>query len=329
MGKKSWYWPLLIFVMCTISAQAAAETRFAFVQYEVEAENYRSPDAFQTDIEALVHTAVNGGAECVVFPEYINVFLALMPLSRRLEGIDSVAAGVELLRNVYGDNIGLKEFFILQLPEVRELMDRIWGGLAKRYGIWIVAGTAFAAENGSGPSPPGSAYLDPPPVEPVGPPSLYNRLFVYSPDGEIVYTQDKVYLTPFEKDTVGLDAGRVAAAHLIHIKKTLCGFTICRDTFFDDWETGFSGADLWIDLKANGDVYDTDAEAVFETALPERIRNTGISLGATVCLNGSFMELFWEGPSSVIKPASIAAGFETIVEAASPVQEEILLYIVE
>lgn len=306
--KIRYRFPAVCLWFLLLAAAAGAETRFALVQYEVDRDVYRDADSFQTEIGGLLEAAVRGGAECVIFPEYTNVFLSILPLADELDSIDSMDDGLALIQQLYGEETGLREYFIRQSPEVRRIMDSVWGTAAADYGIWIVAGTAFTADDD-------------------GPRSgLFNRLFVYGPQGDVIYTQDKVYLTPFEKDVVGLDPGRLEDAGLLAIGDALCGFSICRDTFFEAWEARLGGADLWVDVKANGAEFTAETEKLFATALPERIRNTGVRRGATVCLTGEFLELFWEGRSFVVQAAPFPQGYITILEARNHVGEEILFF---
>ncbi len=297
----------LLFSLFTLDSLFGEDVHFAFVQYRVEKNTYRSEESFARDVEALVSEAVNKGSEVVVFPEYTGVFLATIPLSEELEGLGSIGEGISLLRTHYGAEVNLKDFFILRSREVQRLMDTVWGGIAEKYGIWIVAGTAFVA----GPEK-----------------SLYNRLFIYAPDGDVCYTQDKVYQTPFEKGVVGLDGGRVDDAQTVVLEGIECGFTICRDTFFEVWNKEFSELDLWVDLKANGDEFDAGARETFKEALPERIQETHVEMGATVCLTGGFLELFWEGKSSVIRSAPNKRGYTSVVEARRDDGEQILYTVV-
>lgn len=306
--KKKYRFRTLCLWFLLFAAAAGAETRFALVQYEVDRDAYRDAESFQTEIGGLLEAAVRGGAGCVIFPEYTNVFLSVLPLADELDSIDSMDEGLALIQQLYGGDTGLRDYFIRQSPEVRRIMDSVWGAAAARYGVWIVAGTAFTADDGG----------------PRG--GLYNRLFVYGPQGRVIYTQDKVYLTPFERDVVGVDPGRLEDAELLAIGDELCGFSICRDTFFDAWEARLGGADLWVDVKANGAEFTAETEKLFATALPERIRNTGVRYGATVCLTGEFLELFWEGRSAVIAAAPFPQGYETVLEARDHIGEEILFF---
>jgi len=285
----------------------SAQTTFAFVQYEIDIETYAGPEVFKSDMKKIVRSAVQSGAECVVFPEYTNVFLATFPFAEELAAVLSMEEGLLLIQSRFGKESDLRDFFLLQAPEVRKIMDNVWGGLAAEYNVWIAAGTAFASGN----------------TDTGG---LYNRLYIYNPAGKLSYTQDKVYLTPFESGVIGLDSGNLKDSRTIEIGDIECGFTICRDTFFDEWEQLFGQVDVWIDVKANGAEFNRQTEELFRRALPERISQSDAAGGATVCLTGSFLELFWEGRSSIILKDFGQEGYKVVREARSALGQEILFW---
>jgi len=101
-------------------------------------------------------------------------------------------------------------------------------------------------------------------------------------------------------------------------------FSICRDTFFDDWQERFESADIWVDLKANGQDFTKETEVLFSHALPERIAEGPVELGATVCLTGEYLDLFWEGRSSVIEKTDAREGPKVLLAVKSPEEQEIL-----
>ena len=76
--------------------------------------------------------------------------------------------------------------------------------------------------------------------------------------------------------------------------------TICRDTFLKQWETLYTEGYLWIDIKANGVAYTQDQKSLFTRALPARLGQTDIPFGITACLTGDFLDLLWEGESSIL-----------------------------
>ncbi|MFW5745525.1 MAG: hypothetical protein ACOC2D_19800, partial [Spirochaetota bacterium] len=174
---------------------------------------------------------------------------------------------------------------------------------ADRYEVVLVAGTLFAADGDRG-SAAGTG--------------LRNRLLVYGPDGELAYTQDKVYLTPVETDFLGIEPGRVEDAAPVVVDGVKIGLTICRDTFFDSWESRLGGVDLWIDLRANGEPYSDEVYRRFLGTLPERVATTDASAGLNASLTGEFLGHVWAGPSY-----AVAADGSRIAASEEPIGTEI------
>ncbi len=282
---------------------SAAPLKAALVQYEVQRADYSSEARFAASVGELTAEAAAEGAEIVVFPEYINVFLAAVPLAEQLTAADSLPQILQLLQQRHGRPVSLPEYLRMQSADTRAIMDRVWGRLARRHQLWILAGSSFVTEGTE----------------------LYNRAYVYGPDGKVAYRQDKVFLTPFEKETVGLSPGIIADARVFEAAGVDIALTLCRDTFFDEWNGQMKSADLWVDLKANGAEFDQQARQLFTEALPERIAETDVPYGATVCLTGRFFDLFWEGRSSLTVPADTARGYKTIKKTDEPDEEELLL----
>jgi predicted amidohydrolase len=121
---------------------------------------------------------------------------------------------------------------------------------------------------------------------------------------------------------LGLAPGSLECAAVFRVEGAPVGFTICRDTFMDEWDSHFDELLLWIDVKANGVAYDARQRANFRKALPERIAQSGVPYGLTVCLTGSFLDLFWEGRSSFI--ARSEGTTVPLVTAASHDEQELL-----
>jgi len=298
-------------------APAGPPVKAALVQYEVRAADYQSEAAFAERVGALTAEAAARGAKILVFPEYINVFLAALPLGRRLALTDTLPGALQLVQEYHRRPVGLREHLRLQSSSTREVMDRVWGSLARRHNVWIIAGSAFVAETDKAASAPKKR------------PQLLNRAFVYAPSGQVAYTQDKVYLTPFEKNTIGLSPGDISEARVFEAAGLDIALTLCRDTFFDIWNSRMGEADVWVDLKANGVEFDQQSRQLFREAVPERIAETEVPYGFTVCLTGRYLELFWEGRSSVVVPADQGAGYKTIQKTEKPVGEEMLIIKIE
>ena len=299
--------PLLLgMVTCAFGKPESGEKfTISAVQFSVEEDLYRSEKRFYRHVEAIIRREVEQNRpDLIVFPEYTSVFLALMPYYETVAAAESLEEGITRLYKKYPGVTSVRSIF-LNDTDVFRRMDRIWGSLADDWDLFIAAGTAFVPEeDGSGK---------------VG---LRNRLFLYGPEGGLEYTQDKVYLTEFETEVVGVDSGSPDEARLVDLRGLPFAFTICRDTFFEVWEDRFEDAYVWLDVKANGTKYDEDQARNFETALPERIASSPVPFGITVCLTGSFLDLFWEGESSIVR--NTGDDVELIEKSERPDTQDIL-----
>lgn len=273
---------LLLFLPTLLFGRPGGGFRVTAVQFEVREEYYTGPAAFEAAADEIIQKAVRSfSPHLIVFPEYTSAFLALTDTAEVLENSASVEDGIGTLRRRGVSVQNLHDFFYDQSEETAQLVDKIWGRLAKKYHVYIIGGSYFHGGEKSE--------------------KLYNRLVVYGPEGRRIYQQDKVYLTEFETDRLSLSPGNPERHEGFYIDDTWVVFTICRDTYFDDWDKGYRGADLWIDLKANGAEYDEEARKSFKRALPVRLEESRVPRGITVCLVGEFLDLFWEGRTSFIQ----------------------------
>ena len=313
--------------------------RFGVVQLEVSTELCTDAEAMTYHVEAVVRRIADGtdrrndgdsAIDLIVFPEYTSALLSIaMVFGDELDSGGTLKDIVESVgTSIHAGATGYVYPSALALPPQRpsvpagvsssraiaqllpaladtvDAIDETWSVIARRYGIYILAGTYFARDKSG---------------------EIHNRAILYDPRGARIYEQDKVYLTPFEINILGLSPGRISDARTVRIEDTDLAFTICRDTFFDVWEEDFAEADLWFDLKANGKAFTDEQMRLFETALPERIKNSGIETGATVCLVGEFLSFFWEGQSSIVAYDE-TVGYSVVSEAPTPTDAAILVF---
>jgi predicted amidohydrolase len=281
--------------------------RVAAVQLEIRQSDLRSVEVFRSRIESLVMRCLPFQPDLIVFPEYTSVFLALIPYYPVIRESASAEEGIERLSARDPLIAGLRDLFLLNSGLTERLMEDIFATLAGRHGVAIIPGTYFAWSG------------------PEGGADLVNRVVVYDNNGEIVYTQDKVFLTPFEEHLLGISPGLLERAEPIVIQQKRIGITICRDTFFSQWQQVLSGVDLWIDIKANGAVFTEQERQGFRRAVPARIEEGDIPFGLTVCLTGSLLDMIWEGESSLARNDP-GEEIRFVERAASASEEEILFF---
>ncbi|MDA3951295.1 MAG: hypothetical protein PF508_18960 [Spirochaeta sp.] len=248
----------------------------ALIQFAVEEEEYTDHARFRREIDQLLQVAVNRhGAEFVVFPEYVNVFALLDNYSRRITGAEEIDDLAPIIGAAGGIPQLLRQEIRTDTPEIKA----IWSELARTYGVWILAGTAFV-ETGDG--------------------ALRNQAWLFAPDGRLSYRQDKVFLTPFERHELRLTPGNISRARPFEIDGVSFGLSICRDSYFDEWEVPYADVDLWLDVRANGEIWNGAVRRRFDTAMPERVAETAVDGGLSTSLNGAYLEMVWQGPAFVV-----------------------------
>jgi predicted amidohydrolase len=289
------------------ASDRAGELRVAAVQLEIGQSDLRSVAAFRSRIESLVRRCLAFEPDLIVFPEYTSVFPAVIPYYDEIRASQSAEEG--LSRISAGDPLidSFRDLFLLSSGFAERVMEGTFATLARQHGVAIIPGTYFAWSNRGGEV------------------ALVNRVVLYDEEGRITYSQDKVFLTPFEVDVLNLSPGRLEEAEPFSLKGRRIGITICRDTFFSEWQRVHSGVDLWIDIKADGAPSTEEQRQRFLRALPARLEEGNIPYGLTVCLTGSLLEMLWTGWTSLARkdPGEAVRYLE---EAASPTEEQILLF---
>jgi predicted amidohydrolase len=298
---------ILLIVGSTSTAADSQVLRVAAVQLKIQQSDLRSFSAFRSRIEALVMRCMDFEPDLIVFPEYTSVFLALIPYYPVI--LESQSAEDGLSRINARDPLinGFRDLFLINSGLVERVMEEVFASLARRHGVAIIPGTYFAW------------------IERDQEAALVNRLVVYDHSGTITYTQDKVFLTPFEEQLLEISPGVLEQAEPIVLQGQRIGITICRDTFFSDWLQVLSGVDLWIDIKANGALYTQEERQRFLRAVPARISEGDIPYGLTVCLTGSLLDMVWEGESSLARKDP-GQEIRFVEKASSASQEEILFF---
>lgn len=263
------------------------------VQFAVHPADFASIERFRARVDATTSRAVDHyGADLVVFPEYTTAIAAFSTFI--------TAAGPEIPADLPGHVLrsaleagrgevppasAMEPFHNLVADSARDTAVRLrslWAAVARRYEVWIIAGTALVPGDAGG---------------------VRNRAWVFAPDGTLAYRQDKVFLTEYEQVVLGLDPGTVTRARAFRINGVDLGLTICRDSYFDVWERRFGQVDAWIDIRANGEPWSQSVRRRFDTALPERVAETAVPQGVSASLTGRLFGLLWQGPAFVVDPA--------------------------
>jgi predicted amidohydrolase len=169
-----------------MGAMAVERIRVASLQYFIRP--VQTFEQFREQVEALAETAVDYKCQLLVFPEYFSVQLLTLgnvkrPIPEQIR---------ELAR---------------QVPRFREIM----GGLARRLGLHIVAGTIPVMDDGSD--------------------SVYNECMFFGPGGQFG-VQGKLHMTRFESED-----WRISPRNRLRVFETAFGkvaIAICYDVEFPE-----------------------------------------------------------------------------------------------
>lgn len=159
------------------------KVRLACVQYQMR--RVRDFDEFAAQVEYFVDTAADYRADFVLFPEFLSV--QLLSQTETLSSIE----GIRHLATLADD--------------FRELM----AGQARKYGVYIIAGSHPVAEDQH----------------------LFNECFIFRPDGTYV-SQRKLHITPAERKYWGITGG--SELILLQTPKVKIGVQICYDIEFPE-----------------------------------------------------------------------------------------------
>ena len=268
-----------------VATEATEPLETVLVQYAVDPVDYATIERFHEQIDRIVAEAVaDSHPDLIVFPEYTSVFALFSEFitPRGQVQLEKIPPEVLTLLDSEKEPASTDEahhFIRHQAERYAEEILEMWAAVAAEHDVWILAGSGFvpAAQGG-----------------------VHNRVWVFNRFGELTYYQDKVFLTAFERENLGVVSGSVSDAEVFEVEGMNLAVTICRDSYFDAWEREFSEADAWIDVRANGEAYSAAVRRRFNTALPERVAETAVPLGLSTSLNGRFLQLFWQGPAFVV-----------------------------
>jgi len=267
---------LAFFTTSILSARAAAEPEKSLVtgavQFAVSREVYTSPESFRRaietaldNLEAEAFAIGSSPLNLAVFPEYTSAFLGLSFLSpEEITALSADPAGNRFLMS-----------WALRMAEPQIIS--IWSEISRERAYAILAGSTLILDTDG---------------------NIRNRALLFSAEGELIWTQDKVFPGDPEVNLLKLKSGRISDARPFEINGYKIVTTICRDTYHQEWEKALPEAHLWIDIKANELPY---TRAYYNGALAERLPNSPTGNGLTVSLSGSIMGFTFTGPTEYLK----------------------------
>lgn len=272
---------LLLLAPACLFSRAAAENNgyltIGAIQFAVSEDIYSSTDSFRSAVnealDRLESEAASDSAgrplDLAIFPEYSSAFLGLSFLSS------------DEIRSLAAEPAAQRLLIIKALSTAEPELMAIWSEISRQRGYAILAGTALIVDSEGG---------------------IRNRALLFSPDGQLIWTQDKVFPGLPETILLNLQTGKVSEAGVFEIDGFRIVTTICRDTYNQVWEQSLPDADLWIDIKANELAYTVE---YYSQALPARLPGSAIDTGLTVSLAGEMLGFSFTGPTEFLNDTSV------------------------
>ncbi len=177
---------------------------------QVELRLFKDPLEYISSMHRLLKEAVADEACMVVFPEYNNLSLLGM-----LPGIEEALGESDNNNEKPGLNgITLADIFTFLNPVFQPLVHRIYARFASAYRLYIMAGSYIISDDNK---------------------TVVNRAFLFSPDGHLIGTQDKVNLMPMEEE-LGFKRGE--EIKVFHTEAGRIGMPVCMDaTYYETFRT--------------------------------------------------------------------------------------------
>lgn len=297
--------------------------------------DYASESRFEAKLDGYLASAkaqgLIGERTVAIFPEYIGTWLAAVDEKAEVYEVRRLDQAMEtvVLNNVFSflrwlpfsrrGERAKDALFHLKAGRMAAIYHRVFGTLAARYHVTIVAGSIVLPN----PSVQGGQLI-------VGSGPLYNMSAVYGPQGAIFETLvRKAFLVADELPF--LQAGDVAALPVFNTPAGKLGVLVCADSFFPaayealrkqgveliavpsylsesavwrkPWR-GYSGSPAPVGVDSADIGHISESQAWFKYALAGRLKDSGAVAGMNVFLRGRMWNLGDDGPPYAVSSTS-------------------------
>lgn len=209
------------------------------VQQRLEAAEYADPARLQRQLGSLLEAGLrqlpDGLPVLAAFPEDAGTLLVFVDDAEILRAQRELSAAAQALarRHLWGlartrlrrRVSTIRALFLERAPAAHQAYVEIFGGLARRYGCYLVGGSAVfpphRLEGGIATLAPGT--------------DVFNTTYLFDPDGRVVGSQRKVHLVEMEAEG-NLDLTPAPLDSLVVTPTPVgrVGIAICYDAFHDD-----------------------------------------------------------------------------------------------
>jgi predicted amidohydrolase len=269
--------------------------RAAAVQAELRL--VQDPLAYVEQMYHHVRTATDRGAQLVVFPEdNATHLLGLLP------GLKDLPAGATLTGALHqlGPDVKVADIFAYLTPVSRSVYFTTFAELARRFEIFIMAGSIVAA-NDQG--------------------RVTNTAYLFGPDGQLVGVQEKLHLLPLESEW-GLAPGSELLVYSSPLGKL--AMPVCMDaTYFETFRLlSLMGAEVV--MLPSADVVYTHWKAL--RGIWPRVQESLVYGIKSTLVAHDFFGLNLAGRSCICAPMELTPkGDGMLAEAQSHDKEEVVV----
>lgn len=293
----------------------------AAIQIQAALDHYASAAAFEQKVSSVLSQVADKAGKntdvLVVFPEDFGLGLVLTEDYPAITSCQTLTeAGRRMLirhapsvtRIAYRYKIPIVRAILSDRSKfVRHTYTNVFPKLAKKYGFYIMAGSA--------PIPEGKC--------------LFNQGYLFGPNGNLELTARKVQLVPLEEEMgLNLCRGQADALKCAHLPIGIVGIAICLDAFHEDIIASLAAQNVQILLQPsfNPLPWTKQQEKDWKTGLWQAVqRHKGI-IGVNPMMVGGLLDVIGEGLSSIVIHKDLspdASGY--LARANCPTDEEILM----
>jgi predicted amidohydrolase len=196
-------------------------------------------------------------------------------------------------------------------------MDRTFGGIAKRYGIYVITSANLPYVERRTDSDSIEQFRDP--DAPEGEPAYvatsgecFNSVLLYGPDGELMGRVDKVYLTDPEQESLELSSAPLERLGVFDLPFARVGAAISRDAFYAPFLQRME--DLGVDFVVQPEAFggwtveeepgDWLPDVILASGWSHTQKYRGFQHNATPMLLGNLFELTFDGQTWITRKAT-------------------------
>ena len=236
--------------------------------------------AFALKCYDLVQQAVERGAQLIVFPEYAWLpILGLLPSVRdwAAEGGTLQAAVGELAP---GGGLTIESVFRTMLPAVRRIFETTGSELARRFGVYLVPGSAITSDRAG---------------------RVFTAAYLFGPGGELIGTQRKLHHARIERSWNWLSVGSEVGVFDLPFGKLAMPVGIDYSYWESVRSAGMRNADILL-----GSSHEENEDKLFKSrrGVAARIQEN-YAYGAEACCVTKLFGLSFGGPSDIVAPLGV------------------------